>query len=468
MTGRKTKAFLFILFVIIRSLTALEPTVQRESRSSLFSNALGLTEVVISNNILWFFNRYVNEADYGMISFNSVVENISHSWVWDQDEFSVNHIGHPFQGSVYYGAGRSSGNSFYESAMMTLFGSISWELILETERPSINDLLVTTTGGIAFGEMLFRLSNILVEGNNGKNPLNSGVAAVISPYGIINRYITPDATPRTTPVSGLFSTDVGYGTIDINRIPKPDPILETSGITFFNTLFLDYGNLFSPYLSAPYDWFSLKLTGGSQLREEIYLSLTSEGYLKGWSLYGKNEMSRHKLGFFLNYDFIYNKIINLGSNALGPGWIWEKQLPGEWSFQSRVFLNYVVLGASDLIFLKYKDLEEDPPEYERRNYSLTYGLNAKVEWQLAYKDRFYINSRYQFYNFYIIDTSVPEEGSDGIEIIGAAEMGVRYYLINRWFIGVKGTLYHKESYYGQYSDLDEQLLDFSLSTGFSF
>src|SRR5688500_4434722 len=53
--------------------------------------------------------------------------NMENGWVWDLDDFVVNQIGHPYQGSNYYNAGRGNGLSFYESAAMTAFGSATWE-----------------------------------------------------------------------------------------------------------------------------------------------------------------------------------------------------------------------------------------------------------------------------------------------------------------------------------------------------
>src|SRR5690349_1021104 len=36
-------------------------------------------------------------------------DNMEQGWVWDLDDFVVNQIGHPYQGSNYYSAGRANG-----------------------------------------------------------------------------------------------------------------------------------------------------------------------------------------------------------------------------------------------------------------------------------------------------------------------------------------------------------------------
>ena len=90
-------------------------------------------------------------------------ENMQQGWVWDLDDFTVNQVGHPYQGSNYYTAGRANGLSFYESAAVAAFGSTTWEYYGETNHPSLNDFINTTLGGIALGEMLHRTAWLVRE-----------------------------------------------------------------------------------------------------------------------------------------------------------------------------------------------------------------------------------------------------------------------------------------------------------------
>ena len=83
--------------------------------------------------------------------------NMEQGWVWDLDEFLVNQVGHPYQGSNYFNAGRANGLSFWESAGITAFGSGTWEYFGETNHASVNDLVNTTLGGMALGEMFHRV-----------------------------------------------------------------------------------------------------------------------------------------------------------------------------------------------------------------------------------------------------------------------------------------------------------------------
>ena len=67
-------------------------------------------------------------------------ENMQQGWVWDLDDFTVNQIGHPYQGSNYFTAGRANGLSFYESAAVAAFGSSTWE-VLRRDQPSVHQRL---------------------------------------------------------------------------------------------------------------------------------------------------------------------------------------------------------------------------------------------------------------------------------------------------------------------------------------
>src|SRR5690349_13632873 len=62
-------------------------------------------------------NRFDNAfegPDYH-ISLHTIRKNLHSSWVEDQDPFRINQLGHPYQGSIYFGTARSNGMNFWES-----------------------------------------------------------------------------------------------------------------------------------------------------------------------------------------------------------------------------------------------------------------------------------------------------------------------------------------------------------------
>jgi hypothetical protein len=61
------------------------------------------------------FNRtFIDSDEYGT-SGSSIWRNLKTAPVLDTDPFDVNQIGHPYQGSFYYGFARSAGLSYWES-----------------------------------------------------------------------------------------------------------------------------------------------------------------------------------------------------------------------------------------------------------------------------------------------------------------------------------------------------------------
>ena len=107
-------------------------------------------------NVVYGLGNLIRGQDTAKITPETWWHNMEQGWVWDLDDFVVNQFGHPYQGSNYYNTGRANGLSFWESAAVTAFGSATWEYYGETNFASLNDLINTTLGGIALGEMFHR------------------------------------------------------------------------------------------------------------------------------------------------------------------------------------------------------------------------------------------------------------------------------------------------------------------------
>ena len=111
------------------------------------------------------------------------------SWQVDKDPFGVNQLGHPYQGSIYYGFARSAGLNYWESLLYTNAGSLLWELGGENTPPSINDQIASGIAGSFFGEALFRMASLVLEDDDGKPGLWRELGAtILSPSTGINRF----------------------------------------------------------------------------------------------------------------------------------------------------------------------------------------------------------------------------------------------------------------------------------------
>ena len=132
--------------------------------------------------------------------------NMQQGMVWDLDDFTVNQIGHPYQGNNYFNAGRANGLGFYESAAVTAFGSATWEFFGETNHPSLNDFINTTLGGITLGEMFHRTGWLIRNTQaTGKRRLWSEIGALaVDPIRPYPRGVPASTKPRSA-VSGRYA-----------------------------------------------------------------------------------------------------------------------------------------------------------------------------------------------------------------------------------------------------------------------
>ena len=138
-------------------------------------------------NLLFWSAAKASGADYAQISFQSMKDHLLHGpWEWDHDIYFLNEFGHPYQGSLAFTAARSSGIGFWGSAPFALASSAMWEVFMETDPPSRNDIITTPIGGVMLGEVLHRLS-LLVLDDGPPSLWRSLLSYAIEPVGGFNR-----------------------------------------------------------------------------------------------------------------------------------------------------------------------------------------------------------------------------------------------------------------------------------------
>jgi hypothetical protein len=82
---------------------------------------------------------------------HTIKKNLKGGFVWDNDQMGTNMFLHPYHGNLYYNSARSRGFNYWESGLFALGGSAMWELFMENEYPSINDIIATPIGGLSLG-----------------------------------------------------------------------------------------------------------------------------------------------------------------------------------------------------------------------------------------------------------------------------------------------------------------------------
>lgn len=127
---------------------------------------LPAVEIISLNFGVWAYNKYLSGEHWSDISIGTIKNNFRNGFEWDVDGYLMNQFMHPYHGANYYSAARANGMNFYESTAYAFFGSLMWEYFMETEPPSYNDIVNTPVTGSIFGEISFRVSNMIIDENS--------------------------------------------------------------------------------------------------------------------------------------------------------------------------------------------------------------------------------------------------------------------------------------------------------------
>ncbi|GIV33467.1 MAG: hypothetical protein KatS3mg031_1002 [Chitinophagales bacterium] len=106
--------------------------------------------------------------------------------VWDNDVWQYNYLGHPITGSIHYNILRSQDVPAFYAFLYSTAQSVIWEYLWEAsqERPSIQDLLFTSTIGSVVGECM-HVSTIALKRNR-FTVFEKILVTLINPAYVIN------------------------------------------------------------------------------------------------------------------------------------------------------------------------------------------------------------------------------------------------------------------------------------------
>lgn len=283
---------------------------------------LPLGEVVATNVLLWQFSYWAGK-DYAKISGTTIADNFRKGWIIDTDPFWTNQLGHPYQGSVYYTAARSTGHGPYASLGITFLGSLMWEQFMEVQSPSVNDQVTTTLGGSVFGEVLYRMYR-LVHDTGGARP--SGWrrlgAFALSPASAINqelvgsRYNGAAIVPPSWMGELLLGMVIGGQVKDLSTGAQE----RDAGPWASVGAHVMYGVPGDPELrlSKPFDHFDARFGMSFTQKAQPTANLLMRGLVLGTKL-GSSEAPAGLWGLFSSYDFIAVPLFDIAGFGLGPG-----------------------------------------------------------------------------------------------------------------------------------------------------
>jgi Domain of unknown function (DUF3943) len=268
--------------------------------------------------------------------------NMEQGWVWDLDDFTVNQIGHPYQGNNYFNTGRANGLSFYESAAVTAFGSGTWEYFGETNHASLNDFINTTLGGIALGEMFHRTAWLVRDTHaTGRGRLWREIGATaLDPVTGANRFIRGDSSRVTDKPADMVPSNLTAfaaagalwrGTQGNAFTASGQPFLEVDAV---------YGDPDKGHSRTAYDAFAMRLRFGGG-------SAFSEARVRGRLLGQPLKNDKLQFSVVQSYDFQKNDAYATGSQSFDAAIGFTQDL----SSTTRVWVlgwgGLTILGAID-------------------------------------------------------------------------------------------------------------------------
>jgi len=414
-------------------------------------------ETVGFNIGLWAFDRYVLKGHYAYISWNTIKANFKHGFEWDDDHLHTNMFDHPYNGSIFFNAARSNGFNFWQSELFAIGGSAMWEMCMEKEYPSTNDIIATPIGGAALGEVLYRTSDLILDDRStgGERFGREFAAFLVDPMKGINRIVTGAAWKKRTTSGRRFgippiSVELSLGARALSLIEND----EGSRAGVVAEINIEYGDRFEEFTKAPYDYFSFLMELQGIKSQPLLSRVEIMGRLLSREIYDKKDV-KVNVGLYQHFDFFDSDTIRpersiayfpcsvpykLGTPASLGGGAMFRYIPSKlMSFDGYLHFNGILLAGVLTDF--YRDYH--------RNYNWGSGFSVKtgMNWGLS-NDRISVRIADQFYRIYTWtgydsdkDLSLTPEGKP-VDVQGDAshssfnhlEASVNYRLWKRLFI----------------------------------
>ena len=277
---------------------------------------LAAGEVALGILVPWVYDRYVTNEDFAHISWHTVSGNFKAGFGFDRDDFDTNQSYHPYQGSLFFEAGRSNGYGYWESGLFALAGSFIWECCMENDRPSINDLVNTTLGGMTRGEVQHRLSIMVLDttSTGSERFFREIGAAILNPIGAITRLAEGDVgrvypNPDERYPSGFaVSVDAGYRHVE-------EAEHENQALL---TVDARYGDPFAGDLRQPFDSFWAAMDMDFPNPQPI-TRFEERGVLRGWDLSDTAAPARYLFELTQDYEYFNNAAEVFGAQMFSAG-----------------------------------------------------------------------------------------------------------------------------------------------------
>lgn len=355
-------------------------------------------EVVGFNIGLWAYDRYVEHGDWSYISLHTMGQNFKHGFKWDNDRLNTNMFLHPYNGNLYYNIARSNGYNYWKSGLFAIAGSAMWELFMECEYPSTNDIIATPIGGMCIGEICFRASDAFIDDRTcGMDRFGRELATfIVSPMRGLTRILTGNAWRHRSTPGKMFGTPnlavelgAGAGVLDYRHDGNK---VYVGGEMELN---IEYGDRFEIKSFQPYDYFNVRASMQVMQRQPFLQHLEIKGRLLAREFLEENDIHL-SLGLFQHFDFYDSDSIKGGGvpyklgvpASVGTGVFFRDIERRKCVIDAYAHVNAVLLGA---VLSDYYQVDD-------RNYNLANGFSLKSganvnfnrgKWDISVSNEFY-------------------------------------------------------------------------------
>lgn len=437
------------------------------------------------NVAVWGFDRFVMNEEFAHISINTIKDNIKNGFVWDNDQMSTNLFAHPYHGGLYFNTARSNGLNFWESIPYSFGGSLMWEFCGEREPPAINDLLATTFGGVALGEVTNRISLLVLD--DSKRGFNrfcrEFLGTLISPVRGFNRLISGEMWKYRASHYKYHDYDrvpvkfsIGLG----DRYIADDNHLFFGEHTAYAKFNMAYGDAFNEEENKPYDYFSLNATFNFTGNQPLISDVNLTAKLWGKKLHTTTGMEM-MFGVFQHFNYFDSEEIIDGSGkipykiseaaAFGPGMIFKFPTVNHYvTLEQRIYATGILLGGSLTDYYNVID----------RNYNMGSGYSLKNTTILDFGKygNFTLNlQQYQIFTWKGYENKdltnidplyLNAQGDKGNVLLAVVNPIIQINLNKHLRINMEASYYLRNTHYSYHEDVNFRTFETRLGLNYAF
>jgi hypothetical protein len=413
------------------------------------SPSLAIGELLVDLTIASFQNEYVHDSNYVQVSPRTWWRNLERGFEFDQNKFDTNNFYHPWNGALFYSAGRSTGLGFWGSSATAVAGGFLWECCGETLKMSANDVISTSLGGIAMGEMIHRLGSVILD-NRDQGASRVVREAAIFPVDIVrgfNRMLFRDQYNSPNPEQPLDWRPRRLGallSLGARQVGNEGELSGEGAKTApFVDLFVAYGSVFDNERRRPYDsfWMHTQINFSDSVDPAGLLTIRGDVLSKPL---GEPGLRSGAIALVQQFDYVNQRTWEFGAQSLGLGLSHRFTFSPKARLELHADLLATVLGS---INSRLALAEPETPLGELRKWEYGPGFGARTEALLLVGATPVVQASYRYQWLHSANDS-PENGGGADHDLQIASLRLRAPIARGFGVGVDGDLFLRKSHYG--------------------